>query len=315
MARFISAVVATILLALAGIHVPDATGQVSTRDFEGTGVLVRVSGNVRLGPDEREAVVVVVDGDAEISGEVAVVVVVDGTATLDGARVRELIVVGGTARLFADTIVEGDIQLVGSDIIRGDEALVRGDVLTGTAERIGRGLLIFGIVFGLGLMAAVLLSGVVAAAVAPHAMRSAGAILTDESGKALLGALFIWIGLPILAGTGFATIIGIPIGLGIMFILLPAMGFLGFIVSGIRLGDYILGVARGSDEAWHPYLAALLGLAILLVAGLVPVFGSFVIPIAAVAGSGALAVHAKRSIGAPRREPGAPIPEYVLTDI
>ena len=72
---------------------------------------------------------------------------------------------------------------------------------------------------------------------------------------------------------------------------MPALGFLGYLVTGIRLGDYIIGAMRGSDEAWHPYLAAAVGLGALVVAGWIPVLGAVVSPVAAFLGGGALALR------------------------
>ena len=99
-------------------------------------------------------------------------------------------------------------------------------------------------------------------------------------------------GLPLLAVMAFFTIVGIPAGLAILLILLPALGYVGYLVAGIRLGDYVLGVVRGHDEAWHPYQAAVTGLGLLLVLGWVPVVGGIVSPVAGLLGAGALALRA-----------------------
>jgi hypothetical protein len=104
-----------------------------------------------------------------------------------------------------------------------------------------------------------------------------------------------------LAVAAMGTVIGIPIGIGIFLFILPALGFLGYLIVGIRLGDYILGVIRGRDEAWHPYLAALVGLVILLFFGTVPILGSILSPVAAMLGAGALVLLAWREVRRPRR--------------
>ena len=47
--------------------------------------------------------------------------------------------------------------------------------------------------------------------------------------------------LPILAILATITVVGAPLGLGALFIVLPAMAFFGWIVAAIWVGDWILG--------------------------------------------------------------------------
>lgn len=269
------------------------------------GVVVRFNGNVELGASDVEEFVFVVNGNADVAGTAGLVVVANGNATLSGATVGRLVVVNGKAILTGLTIISDDVELINSEISRTDEVVVRGEVLTGTGDRFGRGMLLFGILFGLGVAAAIIISGLIAAAVAPHGIRVAGAILTDEFGKTFIATLLLWIGMPIVAIAAFMTIVGIPIGIGIFGFLLPALAFLGYLIAGIRLGDYLLGLTRGSDEAWHPYFAAFIGLGVLLLLGWLPVLGAVVTPIAAMLGSGALALKAWRVAKVPGVNPAA----------
>ena len=137
-------------------------GQASSAE---EGAVIRINGNVTLGPDEREGAVVVIQGNATIAGEADVVVVVDGLATLNGARVAELIVVQGQAHLLNGTVVTGDVELINSALSREEGVIVGGQVHY-TAGRFGRGLLVFGLLFGLGTALAVLVSGLLLAGVA-----------------------------------------------------------------------------------------------------------------------------------------------------
>ena len=193
----------------------------------------------------------------------------------------------------------GDVELINSALSREEGVIVGGQVHY-TAGRFGRGLLVFGLLFGLGTALAVLVSGLLLAGVAPHSARMAGATLTGNFGKTLLATLLVWIGLPLLAILLMGTIVGIPVALGILVVLLPALGFLGYLAAGIRLGDYVIGRVRGSEEAWHPYLAAVVGLGLLLLAGLIPLFGSVITPLASFLGAGALALVAWSAILKPR---------------
>ena len=270
-------------------------------DMELDRVMIRMMGDVEVPAGQREAVVMVIRGDADVFGEAELVVVVEGTARLRGALVQELVVVQGEAVLDDSARVSGNIHLVNAELVRAESAIVGGEVLYDSGTRLGRGLLIFGLLFALGSMLTVLLSGLVMAGVAPRGARRAGDALTSHFGPTLLATLFVWAGLPILAVMAMGTVVGIPIGLGIFLFILPALAFLGYLIVGIRLGDYVLGVIRGRDEAWHPYLAALVGLILLLFLGTVPILGSILSPIAAMLGAGTLALLAWREVRRPRQ--------------
>jgi hypothetical protein len=73
------------------------------------------------------------------------------------------------------------------------------------------------------------------------------------------------------------------------------MVFFGWIVAAIFVGDWILGRGRGTHEAERPYLAAVVGVIVLAVAGLIP----FVSAIATLFGFGALLVMAWRILRPP----------------
>ena len=91
--------------------------------------------------------------------------------------------------------------------------------------------------------------------------------------------------LPILAILATVTIVGAPLGLGALFLVLPALAFIGWIVAAIWIGDWILG-RSGGQRAERPYAAAVVGVLVLALAGIVP----FVSAIATLFGFGALLV-------------------------
>ncbi len=55
-----------------------------------------------------------------------------------------------------------------------------------------------------------------------------------------------------------ATVVGAPIGLAVLFILLPGVAFLAWIVAAIWIGDWIMIRMRGAAEPDRPYRAAVL---------------------------------------------------------
>ena len=100
------------------------------------------------------------------------------------------------------------------------------------------------------------------------------------------------VALPILAMLLIATVVGAPIGLAMLFVLLPALAVLAWIVAAIWIGDWILARTRGAAEPDRPYLAAVVGVIVLAIAGVLP----FVSAIATLFGFGALLLAAWRTL-------------------
>ena len=271
------------------------------RDAE---VLVRVQGDAEIGEDERMGLVIVVNGDARITGTVETLAVVRGTADLRGARIGDLFVYEGRASLGPQTVVGGDLNLINSELETAPDAVVIGEVIRDRPPWELPGLGVVGTLLGLGAAFVVILAGVAAAALAPRGVRRTGETLTTEVGKTLLAALVVWIAVPLLAGLAMVTVVGAPLGMTVFAVALPALALLGYLVAGIRLGDAVLGTTRRRHEV-RPTGAAAAGLAILLVVGLVPLLGAIVTFVAMIVGSGALALTLWRRA---RR------PEHALAD-
>jgi len=268
-------------------------------------VLVRVNGDVDVPADERHGVVVIVDGDLVFESTATTIVVVNGRADLVGATVETLVVVDGIANLGAGTLVTGDVHLVESDIIRDPTATVEGSIESGAGVGFSRGFWVIGFLFMLGWAVMTVLAGLVLAAVAPGFARLAGRTITADLGPTILAGLILWIVVPILGFILFATIIGVPTALTIWFALLPALGLIGLLVAGVRLGEYI---TRGTEGIGHPYLAAVVGAVVLVIVGAIPFLGPLVVAVAGFLGSGAVALHAFRAIRSQPQEPAPSVP-------
>jgi hypothetical protein len=76
---------------------------------------------------------------------------------------------------------------------------------------------------------------------------------------------------------------------------LPTLAFVGWLVAAIWVGDWIVTRMRGSAEAGHPFLAAVIGVVVLAFAGLIP----FVAAVATWFGFGALLLMAWRILRPP----------------
>ncbi len=301
--KLLSLLLAALLLALlAG----PAAAQTTNNDDS---VLVRINGDVTVASGESHGVVVIVDGDLDFDGTATTVVVVNGTATLTGATLTTLIVVSGEANLGPGTTVTGDVRLVDSPLNQDSTAVVEGDITEGAGGEFFTGFWIVGLLFMSGWAVLVLLAGLLFAAIAPNLARKIGRSITADLGPTIIAGLVLWIAVPVLSVVLFATVIGVPTALAIWLIILPALGFVGFLAAGIRLGESL--TARNSPAVGHPYLASFIGLMALIIVGAIPILGPLVVTIAGFLGSGALALGAWRSISTqpePAMVPPAPTP-------
>jgi hypothetical protein len=262
-------------------------------------VLIRINSNVHIPAGERVGTLVVINGDAIIDGEVERgVFVARGNATVNGSIKEQLVVVSGDIDLRSGSQVK-DVVSVRGDLIRDSGAVVTGEVTE--RENIGFGFLglasiLFSIYLWLTMTIALVVAGLVFAAVGGRQLNAAARIMTGEAVNTIVGVVFVWVAIPIIAFIAVITLVGLPLGVGLMLFLLPALGFLGYIVAANRLGSAL--VARfGNATADHPFGATTLGILLLQLVLLVPVVGAIVAAVAGIWGAGALAYLAYRSGG------------------
>ncbi|HEY6570473.1 MAG TPA: hypothetical protein VIZ22_09295 [Candidatus Limnocylindrales bacterium] len=268
-------------------------------------VVASIAHDVTIPAGDHVDLLFIVRGHADIAGSVDSIVVIDGTATLTGATANSLVVMNGTADLTAGTRISGDVRTYDATVTRSADTVVGGSV--GTFERNAAALALlliplFLLLFiGLGVTA--LAVALFVAAFAARQVRHAESLISHEPGTVLVAGIAGSVVLPILAVLAMITIVGAPLGLGVLFLVLPVMAFLGWIVAAIWVGDWLLGRSRGTAESAHPYLAAVVGVIVLAFAGIVP----FVSAIATLFGFGALLVIAWRILRPSRPVPTAPV--------
>jgi hypothetical protein len=141
----------------------------------------------------------------------------------------------------------------------------------------------------------VVIAGLVFAAIAGRQLSTATELLTGQLTYSILGAVAIWIGLPLVAVLAFLTVVGIPFGLALLFLALPLLWLLGYLVAGTRLGRALLELAGRRPLSGQPYVAATLGVIVLQIIVLLPFVGWAIGALAGIWGSGALAVTALRA--------------------
>ncbi len=199
----------TLLVGLALASLPVAAQAADGKDH---GLLLRVNGDVTVAKGESVSTVVVVDGDLVVDGDVREgLVVVHGNAVITGTVQGAVTVIDGDLSLRRGSSVE-DVNLVRSTLHRDEGATLTGKI-NHRQNFVFRGAwAIFTVLFWVGMTIAVLVSGLLFAAVGGRQLTTAARALTGEVGQTILGALLFWIAVPVLAVLLFVTVVGIPLG-------------------------------------------------------------------------------------------------------
>ena len=282
---------ATLLLALIPLVASADDGS------DDKGLLLRIRGDVQVPRGETVGTLIAIDGDATIDGTVKnAVLVINGTAIVRGIVEGNLTVISGEVDLQAGGKVK-DVTAVRSKVVRDSGATVTGKIRERERAGIAPGVIaLFSIFFWVGMTIAVLAAGFIFAAVGGRQLTGAARAMTRDPLNSFLGVVFVWIGLPLLAVLAMVTVVGLPLGLGALVFLMPALWFLGYVVAGAGLGGLLTGLIKSDDEG-HPFLATFLGLLALQLLVLVPVVGALLALLAGAWGAGALASTAYKAAG------------------
>ena len=291
---FLAVTAVAFLLAL---FAPAALAAEPIRD--GERVLVAVNRSVDIPAGDEMDTLVVVDGNARISGSIRTIVIAGGAATLSGATAETLVVLNGTADLQAGTTITGEVRTLDASVTQAVGATVRGSVRSLDTDLAALALLFvpaFILLFlGLGFVAVA--AALLVAAFGSRQVRDLEALIRREPGQVLVTGIVATIAIPVLSVLLMVTIVGAPLGFALLFLLMPAIAFFAWIVAAIWVGDWVVERWRGQSEAGRPYRAAIVGVVVLAIAGLFP----FVSAIATLFGLGALLLTAGRMLrGGPR---------------
>ena len=163
--------------------------------------------------------------------------------------------------------------------------------VAGSVRTLDADLAVFGvlliplfILFFVGFGLAVLAAAIAVAAFGARQVRTAESLIVRQPGHVLVAGIAGTFVLPMIAILLIMTVVGAPIGFAMLFVLLPTLAFLAWIVAAIWVGDWIVARWRGQVEADRPYRAAVIGVVVLALAGLLP----FVTAVATLFGLGAL---------------------------
>jgi hypothetical protein len=280
-------------------------------------LLLRIGADTTIQEGETVGTVIVIDGNLTIDGAVRNnVFVVDGDVTVNGRVDHEVTVVSGTLTLNAGSRVD-EVRSINGNFVRNEGATVTGTIHERDGFAIGAaGLVAMSILFWAGLTVTAVVAGLVFSAIGGRQLTKAAFATTQDTPWTILASVFVWIGLPIVAAILIATLVGLPLGLGVFVVLMPALWFLGYIVVATRVGIAITRW-RPADEDQHPYMAATAGTLLFQLLALIPGIGVLVIGVAGLWGAGALALIAYRAAhhggphatAAPRVGPALPVGE------
>lgn len=292
--------IVAVAAAFTGTSQPSSPGT-ATRDSD---VQIRINGPVTIARGDTASTVWVVNHDATIDGVLHEGLgVINGTARVSGRVEGGVVVVNGHLELAPGAAIGRDIMLYRSTMTRANDAVIRGVVHNQTGFSLGAGAIWL---IWLSFTIVVVIAGLLFAEIAPVALAESAELLVRHGGQAALTALVVVTAVPALAFVSFATVIGIPLGLVLVLVVVPALSFLGYLVAGAVLGA-ALGARRpgGADRASQRVTTAV-GLVTLQLALALPVVGGLIGFVASLLGVGALVARVWS-----RRARGRPVPAPV----
>jgi hypothetical protein len=221
-----------------------------------------------------------------------------GNIDIKGAVGSHLTAAGGAVKL--DAPVGGDVEISARDIDIGPNADIRGTLTYWSAQRacidpaakiagevtfhpmdMPRGMrgagIVAALVGGLLMFLAFAVLGALLVLIFPEFTKTVERNFAASPGKSFLLGLGLLVGLPLLAVLFFLTIIGIPVGMLVLFVY-PLVLMIGYVTAALFLGDRLLAWLRRDKPLTKGVrigglIAALVLLALL---NAVPVLGALV---------------------------------------
>ncbi len=297
-ARAAVLLVAIVGLVLVALVAPAAAGS-PDNDTASPDRWIVLSGRVDLPEDTTVDYVFVLNGDTDITGTVdGTVVVVNGDVRVSGDVQDNVLAFNGRITVVGGASVGGDVR--SSDTPRiADGATVDGDVERTNFANLFQTLgAIVWIIWWVAVTVSTFVLGLLFLVLVPRAARGALVAARTTVGPVIGWGVAATLGLPIVAVFLLFTVLGIPLGLVGLLAIAPLFA-LGYVTAMYFLGRTMI------REPKSPFLALLVGWAILRVAELVPFLGPLVTFAAVVYGLGSLTVAAWRA-GRGRSSDAAP---------
>jgi hypothetical protein len=272
---------------LAALIAPQAAAAADPQDQ------IVISGDVDVPRGQTVGDVVVVDGQITAAGRI------DGDVVAVSGPVRIAGTVDGSITALSDRVTLLPGARVTGDLLYGDErpviapsATVAGEVSDEGWSDVGA--FPWGIVGALAWWLAVSVStlalGFLALALAPRAADALVATAHERLGVSVAVGAGLFIALPVVAVIALVSLVGLPLGLGLLLALIPLAG-LAYVTSAHLIGRRLLKPTTSS------FVAFLAGWGVLRAVALVPVVGVLAGLAAVVTGLGVLLVALWQSRG------------------
>ena len=247
-----------------------------------------VVGDVLVDRGETTKDVVVADGNVTVRGTVdGDLVVADGDVAVRGNVTGNVVTFAGTATLGRRAHVDGDVLYGDKKPNVAPGAQVGGEIKKVKGEDISGGALALQFGIWLAVTISVLILGLILLALFPKAADAVARTAKARTGRAALIGLLTFFLIPIVGVIALITIVGLPLGAGLLLAMLPLYG-LAYTTSAFIVGRLV-------SKQGARIIAFIVGLAILRVLALVPFLGGLVWFLATILGLGALMVAAQRA--------------------
>lgn len=249
-------------------------------------VQIRINGPIHIASGDTASTVWVVNHDATVDGVVReALVVINGTARITGRVEGGVVVANGRLELEPGARVEQDVMLYRSVMTRANDAVVAGAVHNQTGFSLGAGAVWL---VWLSFTLVVLVAGLVLAELAPRTLTGSADYLAANGARSAVTALIVSATVPAVAIMSFATVIGIPLGLTLLIVVIPALSFLGYLTTGSMVGSALVRRVAATGAWASRYGRVLVGLLTLQVVVALPIIGGLLGLVASLLGVGAL---------------------------
>ncbi|MBK6661428.1 MAG: polymer-forming cytoskeletal protein [Thermoflexaceae bacterium] len=288
-----------VLIALLAALLPAAAvADDGTAGTDAPGAVFAIDRDYTLPAGDTVGTIVVIGGNAIVEGTVEeTLIVIDGTATVNGRVDGDVNVWSGDLVLGAGSQVN-NIFLFRSDLTRDGGAVVTGNIDRESGFVLQGWAVLLGILLAIGITVTMLLTGQAVAAIAGQQLAETATTMRTHVGTSILTGVLTVILMPVAAAVFIATIVGIPFGLAMLFVVMPALAVLGFVVAGTWLGSLILHRQGFGTAGYHPYREALVGQLILGAALFVPGLNAATFFVMGTWGVGAIMVRVWQAVRA-----------------
>ncbi len=270
-----------LLLLLLPAGAPAATGDPQDK--------VVAYGDVVVAPGEAVGDLIVLHGDVLVRGTVhGDIVDIDGNVTIRGAVGGDVVTIGKRATLGRRAHVGGDVKWVNDRPTVSPGAVVGGKVerFTNTSS-FSLSTFEFALGFWVITSVSLLLAGLLLLLLAPRAADAVVRTARSGAGASVVSGIVVLIGFPILAVVLLVTVVGTPLGVGMLLVYAPLLT-IGYLAAALAFG-------RRLRKSAGRVGAFLVGLVILRVLALIPILGALISLVATIFGLGAVFVAARRA--------------------